>query len=740
MHTIHWLTPAIILTSAVVPVIDTGSRDTRITYTAQGVPHITGRDSTGIGLGIGYAQARDHLCVLGQIFASARGELAKHFGEEPTAGTPAQGNLASDVYTRDLINRRVVERIVEQPAPVGPTEDVRDLTRGFAKGYNKYLAEGQHDDPSCRGAKWLTPITELDVHRLKYISAQDGAVRALGGIVTATPPGHQKVPATPFNPPVSRGSNAIAAARVFLGNPHVPWRGIASFWQARLTIPGKLDVDGAQLLGTAETVAGYTRNTAWAATIATSLSYSLAEVKLVPGDPTAYTVDGRTERMTKREVTVDVRGGRPQTRSLWFTRYGPVITSMVVSPWLGGRASERLDWTAERAFVLVDANVESLRGANSTARFGEAKSVEDLRAALTEHGGMPYANVLASDRHGKGLFANVQAVPHITDDHARRCNTAKGRELSERAGLPVLDGSRSDCAPGTDEDSLVPGTFGAHRMPSLISRDQLSNSNDSHWLTSAKQPLTGFPRVFGTEGTARSPRTRMGLRERVTSLEDAQKVVLSNRSFMGELANDDVLRMCKSMPEAKNACKALAKWNRRNDLDSRGALLFDRFWKEIGDIPWLVPFNPADPVRTPRSLDIEHPRVRAAFTKAAAELGHEPDAPVRDHQYALRDGRRIPVHGGSNELGVYNLVETDREGQVHGGTSFLFAVRFNGTACPEARTVLANSQSSNPRSPHHTDQIELFAAKRWLPGLLCATQDRYTAPLDRPRTVHLSRD
>ncbi|WP_086818957.1 penicillin acylase family protein [Allokutzneria sp. NRRL B-24872] len=703
MHTLHWLlVPALTLSSTAIPTSE------------HGVPHVVASDHAGLGRGIGHAQARDHLCALGQIFLSTRGELAEHFGEERTAATPPQGNVASDVYTRDLIARRVVERIVAQPAPVGPSEDVRALTRGYAEGYNRFLAETKQN---CRG---LTRITEMDVHRLKYISAQDGAIRALGGIVTATPPSRPQAPQRPSAPEIPRGSNAIAAGKVFLGNPHVPWRGIASFWQARLTIPGKLDVDGASLLGTPETVAGYTRHTAWAATIATSLSYALAEVKLVPGDPTAYTVDGRVERMTEHKITVDVRGGKPETRSLWSTRYGPVITSMVVSPWLGERAAERLDWTAERAFVLVDANAKSLRGANSMVEFPRAESVEDLRRSIFANGGMSYANVVASDRHGKGLFANVQAVPHITDAHARRCNTAKGRELFERAGLPVLDGSRADCAPGTDRDSLVPGTFGAHRMPNLISTDQLSNSNDSHWLTSVKQPLNGFPRVFGTEGTARSPRTRFGLQERVTSLRDAQEMVLSNRSFMGELAVDDVLRMCKSMPQHEKACDALAKWDRRNDLDSRGALLFDEFWQEIGDIPWLIPFNPADPVRTPRALDIDNPRVRAAFTKAVTSLGHAPDAPVRDHQFALNSkGKRVPMHGGDNALGVYNLIETTSEGQAVGGTSFLFAVRFTGNACPEARTILANSQSSNPASPHFSDQTELFAAKRWLPGRLC---------------------
>jgi acyl-homoserine-lactone acylase len=39
----------------------------------------------------------------------------------------------------------------------------------------------------------------------------------------------------------------------------------------------------------------------------------------------------------------------------------------------------------------------------------------------------------------------------------------------------------------------------------------VTNSNDSYWLSNPHQPLTGFARIIGDEGTARTLRTRIGL-------------------------------------------------------------------------------------------------------------------------------------------------------------------------------------------------------------------------------------
>ncbi|WP_157253421.1 penicillin acylase family protein [Nonomuraea typhae] len=715
-----------------------------------GVPHIVAGDEAGLGRGIGYAQAKDRLCELGMIFLGVRGELARHLG----AGAAGE-NLASDVAARDLIDRGVVERIVAKAPPVGPSAKVRALVRGYVSGYNRYLVEGGTSE--CGGASWLVPIREIDIYRYMYQGGTDGLNRGLAGIVAATPPNRPDQPTATPAPPPERGSNAIAtgpeATRggggLLLANPHVPWRGPASFWQARLTIPGTMDLDGVQMIGAPITATGYTRNTAWTGTVASTVTYSLFELKLVPGDPASYLVDGEPERMTERRVTVDVLG-TPVTRSVWHTRYGPVLTSMSVNAWLGGQQRQDLPWTTERAYALADANAQTMRGPNAVAEFGTARTVEDIRRALRDHGGASTFNELAVDREGGILLAGYQGVPHVTDQHARTCNTELGHALWDSHRLPVLDGSRTRCALGTDKDSLVPGTFGNHRMPVRTAKDYLTNSNGSLWLSNRERPLTGLPRIFGDEGRAQTARSRMGLdliRKRLDggdgygpagfTVAGAWNLVLSNRSMTGELAAADTAAMCRSFPggrartsagatvDVRRACAAVAAWDRRNDTTSRGALLFDRFWARVtksGVNPWRTPFDPADPIGTPNTLDTADARIRTAFADAVAALDKEdigPEAPLGEHQYVFHDNRRIPLHGGPDTAGVYNLLHTTKNPEtghpvVTDGTTFLMAVRFSGKRCPEVRTLLASGQSDRDAG-----QTRMFSGKRWLPGRLC---------------------
>lgn len=61
--------------------------------------------------------------------------------------------------------------------------------------------------------------------------------------------------------------------------------------------------------------------------MATGTPVNLHQLALDPADPTAYLVDGTPERMTRRTVTVPVTGGAPVTRTQWWTRYGPVVST-----------------------------------------------------------------------------------------------------------------------------------------------------------------------------------------------------------------------------------------------------------------------------------------------------------------------------------------------------------------------------------------------------------------------------
>lgn len=100
------------------------------------------------------------------------------------------------------------------------------------------------------------------------------------------------------------------------------------------------------------------------------------------------------------------------------------------------------------------------------------------------------------------------------------------------------------------------------------------------------------------------------------------------------------------------------------------------------------------------------------------------DSPLGEHQFVVRNGKRIPVHGGTESLGVWNKIEplwSPATGytEVAAGSSHIQAVGWDGGRCPVARTLLTYSQSSNPNSPHYSDQTELFSGERWVTSRFC---------------------
>jgi acyl-homoserine-lactone acylase len=713
-----------------------------IRYTENGVPHIRANSYAGVGFGDGYAMAMDNVCAIADIYVTLNARRSRYFGPDGP-GNPAVGsastNLNSDLYFQQVNDSRAVEGLVAQPAPLGPQREVRDVVRGYVAGYNKYLAENRITDPACKGAPWVRPIGEMDVYREIYALAniQGGGV-FIDSIATTQPPTTARV-APPLDPAKvrealestkTRGSNAIALGRdatvdghsALVGNPHYPWHGGNRFWQTQLTVPGRMDVTGGSLLGLPFVQIGYNEDMAWSHTVATPVTFGLFQLNLV--DPTTYLVDGRPEAMTSRKVSVQVRGddGSLSTveRTLWSTRYGPVIGSGLNLP---------VDWTPTTAFAVKDANVTNVRSFNTWFQLGRAHSTSEVTEVLSSTLGVPWVNTIAADRAGNALYADIQTVPNIPDALAAKCNTDLGKETFAQFGVAVLDGSTTACGWTNDPDAVVPGLMSPSKLPRQTRGDYVVNANDSAWLANLHAPITGYPRIVGDINTERGPRTRMALSEldgKKFTRQSLQDMAFSDRSFIANTAVDDTVRMCRTMSGVADACDALAKWDRKYTTSSKGALLFDRFWGRTPDDEWTVPFNAADPVNTPRGLAADNPLVRRAFTDAVAELraaGIPLDAPLGDHQYVTRNGEKISIPGGRGGLGVLNVTTPAQWNngytEVVHGSSYVQTVAFTNSPCPDAQTILTYSQSSDPTSPHFADQTKLYSQGKWNRGRFC---------------------
>ena len=763
--------------------------EAKIQRTKFGVPHITAKNIQSLAAGFAYAFAQDNICTIANEYVTVRAERSRFFGPDKEWFFSGNGsrykNLDADFYFQWVKQEKAVEKLVAKKPPEGPTREVRRGVKGYVAGYTKYLRDvgrGRIPDRRCRGKAWVRPIKEIDVYRRFYqlgILASSGAV--IDGIANAAPssPGAARAQRARQAEMLERGeglerlqpeigSNAYGFGReatnngrgLVLGNPHFPWDGSERLYQAHLRIPGEVDVSGATLYGVPLILIGHTRGVAWSHTVATAWRFTPFKLTLPPGDPYSYVVDGETKAMKKTEVKVG-----DETRTIYSTEYGPMLTNLVGIP---------LPWGDGAGFALKDVNATNFRYLNHFYENNRAQSIADYDAVQRRFQGIPWVNSIAADSKGNAYYTMQGAIPYVTDEKSAECNIAEvGFSV---LGLPILDGSRSACDWASSDKAAAPGTFPPDEVPTLIRPDYVHNGNDSHWLSNPEEPLTGFDRIIGIENAERTLRTRLGLvqvEDRLAGRDGLpgnrfsrkllQRVMLGNRQYAGELWRDAVVSMCESAPggrllgtsgpvDVSGGCEAIKNWNLRDDLDSRGAILFRRFASSLlgtftgiptglqggvllgSETIWTTPFSSSDAVHTPSGLNTANPVVQAALADAVTDLEEAKiafDAPLGRHQYEVRGGRKIPIHGGPGGVGVFNAInvswdpEQDGYGNVPHGSSFVMAAQFVAGRCPvEAGTFVTYGQTENQRSKHASDYTRAFSRKRWNRVPFCQNEVR----------------
>ena len=755
-----------------------------IRRTQDGIPHIKAGDWASLGYGYGYVQAQDNLCTLADGFVTFRGERSAYFGADarpPSAASFGQPrNLDADFFFRFVDDSSAVERYKSaQSAPI------RELMDGFAAGYNRYVDEldaGRMGgaNAECKGKPWVGKITSDDIiRRLVAANLAGGAARFLPQIAHAQPPAKQ-APSAPgvqtgavdiapsqFDIGGRRGigSNALAfgapvtqeGRSLLFGNPHWFWRGPDRFYEAQLTIPGQLDVAGVSFLGVPVVMIGFNNDIAWTHTVSSARRFGIFQLSLDPADPTRYVYDGVSEPMTRVPVTVQTRSAdgtlKPVTRTLYRSRFGPLIDLSSMSP--------ALAWNAQHAFALRDVNTDNTRSFENFLLWDQARSLDDFIAIQKRLAATPWVNTLAIGRDDpRAWFADLGAVPDVPDSLAATCTTPLGRAFGAKApGVPFLDGSKSACGWRVEASSVQPGALPVAGVPSMARGDYVGNFNGSYWLTNASAPMTGYPQVAGITGTEQSLRTRFGhmlaaelqvQKGGVTRLALETKV-LDSRSMSEQLVrkpildalcadeSDPVVSVTQGTPGGKAqtvdlgpACKVLREWDGTANTNARGANLWDEFWRRLDGAGlahfYRVPFDPAAPLATPRGLDASNPALKPALQQALGgavlamqRYGFALDSTRGELLHVERNGERVPLFGGCDDAGYFTVTcalhpldaggfAIDRNGH---GESYMQVVSFDANGV-QADTMLAHSESDDPASPHFSDATRRFADKQWL--------------------------
>lgn len=771
---------------------DSDNYSAEITRTEYGIPHVVAEDWGSLGYGHGYVFAQDNYCVLMEEVIRAGGQSLEQLGE-------ANGSEQTD-FIFSLINNNSDGQLEEKYISQQP-DYVVELVEGYAAGFNRFLEETgvenlAEGEPNCRNASWVRDITAIDLwkyfRRIQLQGSTDqGIVRQ--AILDATGPDTLS-PSRPARPSAAPdlaslvspdlGSNGIALGRdatqtgtgMLLGNPHQPWRGVGSFYQVHLTIPGEYDAMGAALKGFPKIAIGFNKDLAWTHTVSVASRFTLFELTLNPDNPMQYQVDGEMKDITAETVSINVtlEDGSIETRehTFYHWEHGLIVNLKSAAAQIDPGFAALFDgWPTSSGtiYALRDANIDNLRGIEMWVKIGQSSNIQELTEALALIGN-PLFHTLAADRNGDMFYGEISAIPNVSQAKLDDCVIGINKVIASMTNdaIITLDGSRSECQWGDDSDAPEgSGLFGYNSLPKILDTSYAANSNDSYWLSNPDQPLEGFPPLMGFighEGEQQNLRTQINhamIKERLEgtdgfdasplfTLDSLQQLMYSNRVWGAELILDDVLSICAGIssptPEqqlALDGCTQLALWDRKTNVDSEGAQIFTELWKALqsGSSPfvnalidgdfWSADFNPAQALTTPSNIDTavtaNQTRVISALASAVTALNNASvalDAPWGEVQVFPRNGVDIPIHGGSGTMGVFGAISSGlSEGgyrSIGGGNSYIQTVTWDESECPIAEGIITHSQSVDPASPHYADQSELYSMKGWVSFPFCA--------------------
>jgi len=756
-----------------------------IVWTEYGIPHITADDWGSLGYGNAYAYAQQNYCVIMKEYVRANGESARYLGSE--------GNLNADLIYKLFNDDERIDRLLEEDL----SEFVVDMLEGYAAGLNRYLADTGVDqlaegEEGCRDAPWVREVTVRDIARAVHKSILRGSSGPLANFSVAAVPDESMAAA---NSPAQLdkmiaaldgeslnaalgmpegweiGSNAYAVgedasqgnAGVLFGNPHFPWQGAERFFMTHLTLGDEYDVMGAALAGLPAPVIGFSEHVAWSHTVSTATRFTFYELTLNPDNNMEYVYNGEMRALEPRTVTAErmQADGSIETieHTFYLSHFGPIVNLGTVSPLLAG-------WPNAVGTLLTyrDANLDNLRGLEQWIRMGQAKDMQEFKEALRPIG-IPWVNTIAAGRDGNAFYGDISVTPNVSVAQYGSCIRGTLQTLLTSNGFITLDGSDSDCEWGSD-DATTPGIFGYDSLPKLETREYGANANDSYWLANPRNLLSGFSPVIGDEEVEQTLRTRATFaqaEERLTgtdglgdpgfNIDNIRQLSYGARNYTAEQVIDDVVSTCESVTDwsaysadgetIAQACSVLSAWDTRHLVDSVGPHIFWEFWQLLRGTEnlWLVPFDPADPVNTPRDLNegdaiiaeaIRQSLADAVATLVAADIPM--DRPWGEIQFDEKNGVRYPIHGGSSSMMfsviTSNLVPGEGYSAIRHGNSYMQAITWDESDCPDAYAMLTYSQSTDPASDHYADSTELYGDGGWIDMPFCES-DRDAQELRR---------
>ncbi len=659
-----------------------------ILWDQYGVPHIFAADRESMFYANGWAQAQNQANLLLRLYGESRGRGAEYWGADA---------LPLDRWVQ--LNG-VPERAKVWYAAQDPT--FRKYLDAFAQGITDYGKA--HPETIAPDARLVLPVSGLDVvqHSLRAVHYMYmGSMARMRNEVNAAlrdanvgfmPTLQEQELAGESNTWAIGPAHSASGKAMLIINPHLAWGDtFYRYMEMQLVGPG-YDLYGAPQIGFPTPVVGFNRTAGWGRTVNTIDTVDFYKLTVKDGQ---YQYDGKWmpfERETKT-IKIKQKDGSFQEEKLEIRRsiQGPVVFD------------ERGLTVAMRV-----AGLDRPKMLEQWFRMGEAKNLKEFEAALKMMS-VPMWNQSYADADGHTMIVCDGLVPK--------------RKMGDYRYW-------SKVVPGDTSQTMWDSYLSFEELPRTL--DPASgwsvNTNEPPWLMTSPQLDPKKYALFVAPSGPEMPqmRTLRSLRmvnERAKfTYEDLLGAKLSTRMELADKVLPDLLKAADPNSEA---ARLLSKWDHLTEVDSRGAVLFqifaDSYFQGPGGIAakLRVKYDPAKPLESAYGL----------ADPAGAWKAMEQTAAVLKKTYGALDvkwgdvyrfgsgGGDVPGNGGAGNSGIFRTIAYTRKVgdkfyAAHGET-FHCGIEFSKVQ--KAQCAVSYGNSSQPGSPHLTDQLQLMTAKKLHP-------------------------
>lgn len=647
-------------------------KNSEILWDKWGVPHVYANNETEMYYAFGWSQMHNHANLMLKFYALARGRAAEYFGKE---------YLNSDKLIH-LFN--LPDSAEAHYARSG--NNYKQYLDAFVKGINDYAKV--NPDKIDEKMKQVLPVQATDIlaHEKRVISLSFLGGGDITNSIREITPGSNSYAIAP--------SKSASGNAMLVTNPHLPWSDITLLFEAHLTAPG-FNAYGVTLIGIPTLTMAFNEHLGWTHTVNT---IDASDRYLLTLQDKGYLLDGEVESFQEKKVTLKVlqEDGTVQQQNFDFrySKHGPVT---------GEKEG--------KAYAVRIAGLENTSFDAQYHKMAKAKNLKEFEDALKMLQN-PMFNVVYADRDGNILYLFNGNIPKRTEGDWVFWNN-------------TVDGTQSKYIWTKYHDYAD--------LPRLVNPPSgfIQNANDPPW-TCTDQPILA-PKDFPPYMTPENMPTSLRAQRAVNLVKDDDSIsfdeLVAYKLNTGmEAANrflDDLLAAVEQYPDtiAVKAALVLQQWDRATNADSRGAILFAKWFDKLNDNMITTPWSAERPFSTPKGLN--NPKQAVDLLVKAAEEVKEIYGTMDiawGEVYRFKLGNyEFPGNGAPHNYGVFRTMYyySDKESTknyAYHGDSYVAVTEFGKTV--KAEVLLSYGNATQPDSKHIGDQLQLLSEKKMRPALL----------------------